>query len=54
VHVSDVPSTPIDRLQESERLYCGEGILDWKRILGELERWGYEGDLSVELFNEGY
>jgi 2-keto-myo-inositol isomerase len=36
----------------SDRVLPGEGILDLPAILGQIERHGYEGAFSIELFNE--
>ena len=53
VHVDDMR----DRHPElsncnSDRVLPGQGILDLPAILGQIERHGYDGAFSIELFNE--
>lgn len=53
VHVDDMR----DRHPEltncnSDRVLPGKGILDLPAILGQIERHGYAGAFSIELFNE--
>jgi sugar phosphate isomerase/epimerase len=36
----------------SDRVLPGEGVLDLGALLGQIERHGYEGYDSIELFNE--
>jgi sugar phosphate isomerase/epimerase len=31
---------------------CGDGVIDWKRLVGRLKRAGYQGTLSVECGTE--
>ncbi len=55
VHVNDYPRTPgRDVVTDSDRVYPGDGIADWKQIVSNLDAIGYDGYLSLELFNEGY
>jgi len=55
VHVNDYPALP-DRaaVTDADRVYPGDGQAPWKEILAMLARIGYEGILSLELFNEAY
>lgn len=55
VHVNDYPATP-DRaqVQDADRVYPGDGQAPWPEILTALDRIGYDGILSLELFNESY
>ena len=55
VHVNDYPATP-ERAQvrDPDRVYPGDGLAPWKEIVAMLNRIGYEGMLSLELFNESY
>ena len=55
IHVNDYPRTPgRDSVTDADRVYPGDGLADWKKIVADLEALGYEGYLSLELFNEGY
>ena len=54
VHINDVPEKPLDELQDSDRVYMGRGVIPLKRIIGEIRKIGYQGFLSVELFNREY
>ena len=31
---------------------CGDGVIDWKRLVGRLDRAGFKGTLSVECGTE--
>lgn len=53
VHVDDMRDKPPELSNcNSDRVLPGEGILDLPAILGQIERHGYEGAFSIELFNE--
>jgi len=54
VHVNDVPSLPHHLLEDRHRVMPGEGSLDLPGFLSALASIGYEGFLSLELFNEDY
>lgn len=55
VHVNDIPATPTRAdVTDADRVYPGDGIAPWPQILTTLERIGFDGMLSLELFNEGY
>lgn len=54
VHVNDVPSLPHHLLQDRHRVMPGEGSLDLPGFLSALKETGYDGFLSLELFNEDY
>jgi 2-keto-myo-inositol isomerase len=54
-HFNDSPSTPSQFEQgDGDRVYPGDGILPLVRMLHDLTDIGYEGYLSVELFNPDY
>jgi len=54
-HVNDYPAEPPrEQLQDRHRLYCGDGIAPWGKILPSLRTIGYEGSLSFEVFNQEY
>jgi sugar phosphate isomerase/epimerase len=52
VHINDVVDLPREQLNDGHRVLPGEGVLNLDDILGVLERQGYQGYLSLELFNE--
>ena len=55
VHVNDYPAAPArSEVTDADRVYPGDGLAPWPRIVSMLERIGYDGMLSLELFNEGY
>ena len=31
---------------------CGDGVIDWKRLIGRLKKAGFKGVLSVECGTE--
>ena len=54
VHVNDCKDLPIEELNDSHRVHCGLGIMPVKEYLRALKTIGYEGYLSVEIFNSDY
>jgi sugar phosphate isomerase/epimerase len=52
VHVNDAPDKPLNQQMDLERVLPGEGIIDLKRMLRALKEKGYEGFLSVEVFDK--
>lgn len=54
-HVNDYPATPPRAtINDSDRVWPGKGVAPIPDILRTLNRIGYRGALSVELFNESY
>ena len=54
-HINDYPVLPIrEKLNDSDRVYPGDGICPFHTILPFLSRYGFCGAFSVELFNDGY
>ena len=54
-HINDYPaSPPREQLNDSDRVYPGDGICPFQTILPFLFKSGFCGGFSVELFNEGY
>jgi sugar phosphate isomerase/epimerase len=54
-HINDYPaSSPREQLNDSDRVYPGDGICPFQTILPFLFSAGFDGAFSVELFNEGY
>lgn len=55
VHVNDYPASPgRDTVTDADRIYPGDGLADWKQIVRDLNAIGYDGYLSLELFNKAY
>lgn len=51
-HINDLPATPPPTEQtDGDRVMLGEGIADLAGVLRNLRAIGYEGPLSLELFN---
>ena len=54
-HINDYPaSPPRAQLNDSDRVYPGDGICPFQTFLPYLFKSGFTGGFSVELFNEGY
>ncbi|HET6382503.1 MAG TPA: sugar phosphate isomerase/epimerase family protein [Armatimonadota bacterium] len=54
-HFNDAPADPPRQEQgDKDRVYPGDGILPLAKMLGDLVRNGYQGALSLELFNPAY
>jgi len=54
-HMNDYPSAPSrEQLNDSDRVYPGDGICPFDALIPLLYRGGFRGAFSVELFNEGY
>ncbi len=51
VHINDAPDKPLDKQQDMQRLLPGEGVIELPRLLRALQRKGYAGCVSVEVFN---
>ncbi|MCA1596366.1 MAG: sugar phosphate isomerase/epimerase, partial [Chloroflexi bacterium] len=53
VHMNDMRDLPgEDSNCNSDRVLPGEGVLDLADLIGRLERHGYAGYYSIEMFNE--
>ncbi len=52
VHFHDSEPGPVDKLTLGSRILPGEGVIDLRGFVAALRARGYEGPLSVELFNE--
>ncbi len=54
-HVNDYPANPPrEGIQDSHRVYPGDGIAPFNLIVGALREIGFCGTLSLELFNPDY
>jgi 2-keto-myo-inositol isomerase len=52
VHLDDMPGTPADLThRDFDRVLPGEGVIDLPEIISALERNGYEGYFSIEMFS---
>lgn len=54
-HINDYPEVPArTELKDSDRVFPGDGVCPFKSILPLLYDIGFQGSLSVELFNQNY
>jgi len=52
VHINDAPDKPLDQQMDLQRVLPGEGIIDLKGMLRALKKKGYDGFLSIEVFDK--
>ena len=54
-HINDYPIEPVrEQLRDEDRVFPGEGICPFDKIIPMLYRSGFRGGLSLELFNQRY
>jgi sugar phosphate isomerase/epimerase len=54
-HMNDYPAnSPREQLTDADRVYPGDGAAPLREILTTLHRSGFDGYLSIELFNKTY
>lgn len=54
-HINDYPAVPArSRLTDADRVYPGDGICPFDKLLPLLLKTGFSGALSLELFNPAY
>ncbi len=54
-HVNDYPAEPSPaEIKDEQRVWPGDGVAPLHEILGTLQSIGFEGFLSLELFNPDY
>ena len=54
-HIDDVPpDPPREELEDEHRIYPGDGIFPLSDILTDLQRTGYDGFVSLMLYNRSY
>lgn len=53
-HINGAEDLPKDQLNDSKRLYPGEGVLPITEMKAILDEIGYEGPASVEIFRPEY
>jgi 2-keto-myo-inositol isomerase len=52
IHMNDYPADPPrDKIKDEHRIYPGDGIAPLKKMLRNLREVGFQGFLSLELFN---
>ena len=55
LHVNDYPEIPArETVTDADRVYPGDGLANWSHIVSSLDAIGYDGYLSLELFNKDY
>jgi sugar phosphate isomerase/epimerase len=55
MHVNDYPALPVRaEIGDGDRVYPGDGIAPLTTIFRDLREIGFQGALSLELFNETY
>jgi len=55
VHMNDYPADPVRAdITDADRVYPGDGLAPWPQIVASLKAIGFDGMLSLELFNESY
>lgn len=54
MHMNDYPDIPRDKIGDKDRVYPGDGIAPIPAILRRMKATGFDGVLSLELFNPTY
>jgi 2-keto-myo-inositol isomerase len=54
LHMNDYPDLPREKLNDSDRVYPGDGVAPLKELFRTLRTLGFRVDLSLELFNREY
>jgi sugar phosphate isomerase/epimerase len=54
LHMNDYPDIPRDKINDSDRVYPGDGIAPITQVLKTILASGFSGVLSLELFNRTY
>jgi len=53
-HMNDFPDIPREKINDADRVYPGDGIAPVSKILSTIMESGFNGVLSLELFNRTY
>lgn len=54
-HINDYPAEPgRDEIRDADRVYPGDGVAPLAEIFGDLLKRGFQGVVSLELFNPKY
>ncbi|MCU0716170.1 MAG: sugar phosphate isomerase/epimerase [Pirellula sp.] len=54
LHMNDYPDLPRDTINDADRVYPGDGVAPVSQALKTLINSGFQGVLSLELFNRAY
>ena len=54
LHMNDYPDIPREKIGDKDRVYPGDGIAPIGSILNTMVKTGFNGVLSLELFNPSY
>ena len=54
LHMNDYPDLPREKLNDSDRVYPGDGVAPLKELFQTLRSLGFRVNLSLELFNREY
>lgn len=54
LHMNDYPALPRETIGDADRVYPGDGVAPMQQIFSILHQIGFQGVLSVELFNRDY
>ncbi len=54
VHFNDCVKKPLDKLQDADRVWPGSGFFDLNGFVSGMKKVGYDGYVSLELFNPAY
>lgn len=54
-HINDYPDNLArEQLQDADRIFPGDGICPFDKLIPKLYKAGFRGAFSIELFNQGY
>jgi 2-keto-myo-inositol isomerase len=54
-HMNDYPASPAqDKINDADRVYPGDGVAPLGQLFRDLKAVGFDGVLSIELFNRAY
>ncbi|MCU0229078.1 MAG: sugar phosphate isomerase/epimerase [Bryobacterales bacterium] len=53
VHANDAPKLPPAEIRDSERLFCGEGVIPLRDVFRTLREIGYQDAVSPEVLGRG-
>jgi 2-keto-myo-inositol isomerase len=53
-HMNDYPDIPRDKINDADRVYPGDGVAPLEYIFKTMIKNGFDGVLSLELFNRDY
>jgi 2-keto-myo-inositol isomerase len=54
VHLNDAPAKPPREIEDADRVLPGDGVINLKSLLHELQAGKYAGPWSLETFNPAY